>query len=131
MNSFLWGKRASWPLQIAVWLLAFYVAWNMIPAGWPKLMAYNSDVNMFEGFGLPQWLVVVVGAVEVFAPLLLFIPQVSFYGALPLVIVMAAATYYSGGHHMAITLGVLSLIIAIVIRPGWLKKKPIVTTIHI
>lgn len=126
---FVW-KRLSLPLQIVVWLLAFYVAWNVIPNGYGKL-ADGSGFGIFESNNLPYWLFIIVGVIEVFGSLAMFIPKISFYGAFPLFVVMSSASYFNGWNTATIVYAVFALIIAILMRPGFFRKKPEITKISI
>jgi len=126
---FFW-KRLSWPLQIAVWLIAFYLAWNIIPMGYGKLTEYYA-IDFFQQQGLPFGLFLTVGAIEVFGPILACIPRVSFYGSFPLVGVMVAASYYNGWLSETLIYAGLALLIAFLARPGILRKKPDITTVQV
>jgi uncharacterized membrane protein YphA (DoxX/SURF4 family) len=130
MESRVWGKRLSWPLQILVWALTLYIAYYLVPAGYGKVFDFQF-YSFFEELGLPFWLFITVGIVEIAGPLLMLVPKLSFYAALPTVAVMASASYFNGWSIDTISYAVIALIVAILMRPGFLKKSPPITTISI
>lgn len=130
MESRLWGKRLSWPLQIVVWALSLYVAWNLVPMGYGKVFDYQM-MSFFQDLGLPFWVFIASGIVEFAGPLLMFVPKVSFYAALPTAVVMAGASFYNGWSMETLLYTAIILVIAVLMRPGFLKKQPTVTTISI
>ena len=131
MNQVL-GKRLSWPVQIVLWIFAFYIAWNIMDNGYAKLMQDPGTMQFFESIGLPAYAMMAAGVVEFVGPILLFLPWVSFYAAAAVAVVMATATYYNGSSDwVTINSLVLAIIIAIFTRPGFLRKKPIITKITI
>ncbi|MDF2378936.1 MAG: hypothetical protein P1V18_01785 [Candidatus Gracilibacteria bacterium] len=125
---FLLKGRASWPTQMIVWFFAAYCAFVMVGSGFGKVMAP-------EAFGsYPIWLMWIVGLIEVVGPLMMFVPRTSFYGAAPVAVVMAVASYHAmsfmevttflGYMQMPPTIAaILALIVAIVMRPDCLRKK--------
>lgn len=130
MNSRFLGKRIAWLQQIAVWIMAFYISWNIVDNGYQKLTLDPNTFSFFESMGLPVSAMVMTGAVEVFGSLLLFIPQVSFYAALPVTLVMATASYYNqASDPVTIISAVFALIIAILSRPPVFRKNPPITKI--
>lgn len=131
MESQLLGKSLSMPLKIIIWLLSFYIAWNLIPQGYLKLTLDPSTVQFFESLQLPRVALIGSGIVEVVGSISLFFPPVSFYGALPIVAVMLAATYYNGGLITTILMGLFALIISIITRPKFLRKKIEITKISV
>lgn len=130
MESRFFGKRLSWPLQILVWALSLYVAWMVIPKGYGKLADYSA-LGFFESLGLSFEVMIAVGIVEVFGVLMMFIPRISFYGATSVFIVLSFAAYYDGGLPSTIALVIISLIVAVLTRPGILRKKPEITKVSI
>jgi uncharacterized membrane protein YphA (DoxX/SURF4 family) len=130
MESRVWGKRLSWPLQILVWALTLYVAYKLVPAGYGKVFDFQG-ADFFEQLGLPFWIFVSCGVVELAGPLLMLVPKVSFYAALPTAVVMAAASFYNGWLAETIILALICLVVAVLMRPGFLKKSPPITTISI
>jgi len=136
---FLW-KRISWPSQIIVWLFSFYIAWNLIPAGFQKLLSESSQISLFESLSIPLFLLIIVGIVEILGPVLMFIPKVSFYGSSSVFVVMSCATYLTRSNFSLslesilsppLLIAIISLIIAVLTRPGLLRKKPNITKISI
>lgn len=131
MNQFL-GKRLSWPIQIVVWIFALYIAWNIMDNGYEKLLQTPEIIAFFQSLGLPIWIMIATGIVETVGAALLFLPWISFYAAVAVTVVMATATYFNAGSDwVTINSLVLAVIIAIFTRPGFLRKKPIITKISI
>ena len=78
---------------IALWVLSGILAALFLVAGGTKLAGAERHVQGFAHWGLPDWLRLVVGAVEVTSATLLLIPRAAFFGGCALVVVMAGATY--------------------------------------
>lgn len=78
---------------IALWLLAGLLAALYLMAGASKLAGAERHVQGFAHWGWPDWLRIVVGAVEVASAVMLLIPRTAFLGAASLVVVMGGATY--------------------------------------
>lgn len=130
MNSRFLGKRLPWLQQIAVWILAFYISWNIVDNGYQKLTLDPNTSAYFESIGVPVAAMIMAGAVEVFGSLLLFIPQVSFYLAPAVTLVMATASYYNqASDPVTIISAVFALIIGILSRPPVFRKSPPITKI--
>lgn len=123
--------RLSWPIQVVVWIFAFYIAWNLVSRGYSKLQLNENTIQFFASLTYPVWVLIMVGVVELAAPFLLFLPRVNFYGAVPIVVVMGFASYHSSWDSVPIIIGFLALIIAILTRPGLLRKKPMITKVSI
>lgn len=130
MKSRVWGKRLSWPLQILVWALTLYVAYNLVPMGYGKVADFQM-YDFFEQLGFPFWLFMTVGIIEIAGPILMLVPKLSFYAAVPTFAVMLSASYFNGWTTNTIIFAVVALAIAILMRPGFLKKRPSITTISI
>lgn len=78
---------------VALWVLSGLLAALFLTAGGSKLAGAENHVQHFAHWGWPDWLRLVVGAVEVTSAVLLLIPRVAFFGGCALVVVMAGATY--------------------------------------
>lgn len=118
-------------MKIVFWILAVVVAAMVIPKGIDKFTALESSISYFAGLGLPVALVYAVGVVEIAGPLLMFVPRANFYGAFPLFVVMAFASYFSGWNTTPIGVGLLCLFVAVMTRPDLLRKKAEITKISI
>lgn len=103
---------------------------------------FGKFTNPQEMFGYPVWLMFTVGIIEFAGPILLFIPRLSFYAAIPVAVVMFVASYHSSQakeissifEYLQLTptiVGILSLIIAFLMRPSYLRKKAHITKISI
>jgi uncharacterized membrane protein YphA (DoxX/SURF4 family) len=133
---FLLKGRTSWPLQIIVWAFVFYISWQLASKGYGKIM------NPQAMFNYPVWLMLTVGIIELFAPLLMFIPRLSFYSAAPVAVVMLVASYHETQfkevsgilEYIQLTptiVAFLSLIIMFIMRPSYLRKQKKITKISI
>lgn len=130
-SRFLW-KRLSWPLQIVVWIFAIFISVNIIDNGYDKLIQEQGLVDYFASLGFSIPIMMTVGTVEVVGPFLMLIPRISFYGAVPVFIVMCTATYYNAGSDSVTYISAfLALIVAVLTRPGLLRKKPEITKVSI
>lgn len=78
---------------IGLWALSGLLAVLFLMSGGSKLAGAEQHVQGFAHWGWPDWLRLVVGAVEVTAAVLLLIPRVAFFGGSALAVVMAGATY--------------------------------------
>jgi putative oxidoreductase len=76
-----------------VWIASGLLAALFLRAGIPKLMDAQGWVRHFVAWGYPDWLRLVVGAVEVVSAVLLLIPKLAIAGACGIMLVMAGATY--------------------------------------
>ncbi len=132
MKSRLWGKRLSIPLQVLVWIAVLVIAYYVMPKGYEKVFDYtNGPLDFFTSLGLSFWILMVVGVLEIVSPIMMLIPRVSFYGAVPLAVIMFTASYYVGWATTPLLLGVASLVVAFLMRPAFLKKAPTVTTVSV
>lgn len=132
MESRFTGKRLGMPLQVLVWVVTLVIAYMVVPKGYAKVFDYASGtLGFFESLGLPFWLMMTVGVIELVGPFLMLIPKVSFYPALSLAVVLFSAAYYDGWQVMTLALAGASLVIAFLMRPAMLRKKPEVTTINV
>lgn len=77
----------------ALWVLSGLLAVLFLMAGGSKLAGAERHVQGFARWGWPDWLRLIVGAVEVTSAVLLLIPRVAFFGCCALVVVMAGATH--------------------------------------
>lgn len=129
MESRFLDKRVSLPFQILVWALSFYVAWYVVPKGYDKLLDIPGTIEFFAKLGFPAFLAYVVGVLEIAGPLLMLIPRLSFYGAVPTAVILFVASYSMNWNTWPMTLAVLSLVVAIIARPAYLRKKKTITKI--
>ena len=80
-------------MTVAVWVLSGLLAALFLMAGGSKLAGAEIHVQHFAQWGWPDWLRLVVGAVEVTSAVLLLIPRVALFGGCALMALMAGATY--------------------------------------
>jgi len=131
MESRFWDKNVGKVLQIFLWILTFYVAWYVVPKGYEKLVDIPGTMEFFMSLGIPGYMAYASGIVELVGPLMMFVPRLAFYGAVPVTINMLVASYSTGWHTWPLTLAILSLIVAIIARPAYLRKRKQITKISI
>lgn len=131
MESRFWDKNVGKVLQIFLWIITFYVAWYVVPKGYEKLVDIPGTMEFFMSLGIPGYMAYVSGVIELLGPLMMFVPRLAFYGAAPVTINMLVASYSTEWHTWPLTLAVLSLIVAIIARPAYLRKKKQITKISI
>lgn len=108
---------------VVSWLLRVLVALAFLAAGGGKLTAAPAMVTMFAAIGVGQWFRMFTGVLEVAAAIGLFIPGVTVYAALLLMVVMVGAiiahlAILGGSPFPAIVLLLLSGGIAWLTRAG-------------
>lgn len=105
---------------VGLWVLSGLLAALFLMAGGSKLAGAEEHVQGFARYGWPDWMRLVVGAVEVVSAVLLLIPRAAFFGGGALIVVMAGATYThlfratgEGGQAIftIILLGLLALVV--------------------
>jgi len=79
--------------RVALRVLSGLLAVLFMVSGAEKLRGSEECVRNFALWGYPDWLRVLVGAVEVTSAVLLPVPRTTFVGAVPLIVVAAGATY--------------------------------------
>lgn len=131
MEHRFFGNRLPWIQQIMIWIFCLYIAWDIMDNGYGKLIQEPGITTFFAELEFSVFIMQAVGVVEFFGPLLLFIPQISFYMAFPIMVVMATASYYNSWNSETLIPLFLSLIIAYLSRPGFLKPKKIITMISV
>jgi uncharacterized membrane protein YphA (DoxX/SURF4 family) len=67
--------------RIAVWALSGLLAAIFLFAGATKLLGAEGEVRDFAAWRYPDWLRLVIGAIEVVSAVLLLIPQAAYIGA--------------------------------------------------
>ncbi len=108
--------------RIAVWGATLLLVALFVSSAVPKLAPSDAMTARFAAWGLPSWLVPVVGVAEGLGGLLLLPPSTALYGALLLGLVMigAVATHLLSGigspAFAALALGALGLV-------GWHRRN--------
>ena len=82
-------KRRS--LFVLTWVASILVALGIGLAGITKFAAADRWQDLFARWGFPQWVLPVVGALEIAGAVALLVPRLSLYGALVLGSVMIGA----------------------------------------
>lgn len=114
---------------VAVWLLTLYAAGMFLFAGTLKLSGAQMMVDMFGVIGLGQWFRYLTGAIEVAGALLLLVPSLALFGAVPLAVTMIAAV----ATHLFVIGGSPAMPIALlatVTLVAWLRYSDRRTTRH-
>lgn len=83
-----WSKRVR---MVAAWLAALYLARMYVGMGWVKFDPDGFWTEAFVRWGYPEWLRLLVGAIEVAGGVLILVPWVATWGAAGLVTVMIGA----------------------------------------
>jgi putative oxidoreductase len=103
------------------WLFRVLVGLTFLAAGGAKLIAEPGMVAMFAAIGVGQWFRMFTGVLEIAAAIGLFIPGVTVYAALLLMVVMVGAIIA----HVAILGGSPFPAIALLLLSGgiaWLTR---------
>ena len=76
-----------------VTVLIYILAIMFVLAGGAKVFRAKPMVAQFKEFGLPDFMVVAIGALEVLGAIGLFIPSLTLYAAIGLALLMIGAVY--------------------------------------
>lgn len=107
--------------QTLEWIVIAVLACVFLAAGLTKLIGLPLQVELFHQFGLPHWVLLVVGTLEIVFGVLLISRTTRAYGAMGLVCVMIGASF---AHIMAhVMLPMLFLNAALCFAAGWLVLK--------
>ncbi len=109
-------------IRISRWVLVVLLAGLFISSGYPKIIPNERMVLRFSNWGYEPWFASLVGAIELFGGIALFIPKVTIYavGSLAIIMLGAIYTHFStgvGGPEFAIAALVLLGV------TGWLTYK--------
>jgi uncharacterized membrane protein YphA (DoxX/SURF4 family) len=86
------SRRRSTAATVALWMLTILLALEFFLAGASKFAAGGAEWPAnFVRWGLPHWLLPVVGLVEIGSALLLFVPRLATLGGVGLGVVMIGA----------------------------------------
>lgn len=117
--------------EIVLWILTLILALVCLRAGLMKLPGVPGEqfwARDFLRWGYPGWFKVVVGIAELSSFVLLLLPRLAGYGAAVFGLVMVGAMWTHGTHDESIRLPfnlfllMVSLVIVVARRPGWLNK---------
>ncbi len=84
----MWGV---WIRRTVAWLVALYLARMYVTMGWVKFDPEGFWTGAWERWGYPNWLKLLVGAIETGGGVLLLLPWTATYAAAALVTVMLGA----------------------------------------
>ena len=76
---------------ILLWLMVVYFSIMFIRNGVRKFDVEGFWAPAFERWGYPVWFMFLIGGIETVGGILILIPRVAIYGALPLAVVMLGA----------------------------------------
>lgn len=106
--------------KVLAWVITVLIAVWMAVAGIPKILGPEEMLQAWDKWGLPYWLMYVVGAGEILVALTIFIPQTRKYSIMLLGVLMigAAVTHVMNDEIsqvvsplIALFMGVLSLVL--------------------
>ena len=115
--------------KVLLWAVTVFLALVCLRSGVTKLPADGFWVRDFRRWGYPGWFRVAVGAAELAACAMLFVPRLASYGAGLFAAVMLGAIYTHAAHGETtrlpfnVVLFVLSVVVLYARRPGFLKKR--------
>jgi uncharacterized membrane protein YphA (DoxX/SURF4 family) len=103
--------------KVLLWLITIFLAWVFLRQGWSKFDDGSGWSKAFHAWHYPDWFRLLIGAAEVVAALLLFIPRTARIGAAMIVVVMLGgmATHLWWGHPRQMTSELLPLVLATVL----------------
>ena len=112
--------RKEGVLEIALWLLALFLASVFIRQGWAKFDDASGWARAFRTWHFPAWFRVMIGVLELTAGLLVLWKRTAFAGAVIIMVVMlgAMATHVYWGRPAQITSEVLPLVVATLLALG-------------
>lgn len=120
---FLGPRHAhSKKMRIILWILIGLLALQLLVAAGFKLAGTQESKDNFERWGYPDWFRLVVGAGEVLATILLFLPQTRFWAAGGIVLEMIGAviTHVRIQEYAMVGAPVMLLVLAAAI--AWLDR---------
>ena len=91
-NPTMAGEVVSSERAIAIWVLRVFLGLVFLGIGVAKLIGVWQLVQFFAAIGWGQWFRFVTGVLDVAGAVLVFVPPLSFYGALLLVLTVGTAT---------------------------------------
>jgi putative oxidoreductase len=107
--------------QTLEWIVTAVLACVFVAAGLTKLIGLPQQVDLFHQFGLPHWVLLLVGALEIVFAALLISRTTRSYGAMGLACVMIGASF---AHIMAhVMLPMLFVNAALCFAAGWLVLR--------
>lgn len=115
--------------EVVLWIITLALALICLRSGLLKLTGNIFWVRDFHRWGYPDWFRVVVGIAELTSLALLLIPRLASFGASLFAMVMLGAMFTHYTHNETsrlpfnLLLLLLSLVIAFVRRPSFLKPR--------
>ena len=110
------GPRGTLVLSI---LLAAVLAF----AGGAKILEKDFEIEAFRAFGLPEWLMIQVGWIEVVAAALLLAPATTSFGGIIGVGVMIVAMRAHLVHGQPVEAAVAGIFLLLLVRVGWARRE--------
>jgi putative oxidoreductase len=122
------AARSGRKLQVAVWAAQVLLALFFLGAAMPKLLGDPTAVATFRLFGLGDWFIYFVAAVEVAGAIGLLIPRLCGLASIGLVALMAGATVANvfvlpGAAPAAAMTVPLAVAFALIARYRWTDTK--------
>ena len=117
------SRRRSTTATAALWILTILLALEFFLAGSGKFAAGKAGWSAnFLRWGLPLWLLPVVGVVEVGSALLLLIPRLATLGAVGLGVVMVGAMGAHATHGEGRRVVFCAILLALSAVVAWMRR---------
>jgi putative oxidoreductase len=114
------NRKAALAREAVLWIVTVFLAYVFLRQGLSKFSDDSGWARAFRVWHYPDWFRILIGAVEVSAAVLLFVPRLAFAGALMIIVVMLGGMATHLWFHQAryMTSEVLPLVLATVIALG-------------
>jgi uncharacterized membrane protein YphA (DoxX/SURF4 family) len=84
--------------EVFAWLLALFLCFVFLKAGWSKFDPASGWTRAFHHWGFPDWFLITVGVLEVAAALLLLVPRTAMFGAAIIIVLMIGGAWTNVSH---------------------------------
>jgi uncharacterized membrane protein YphA (DoxX/SURF4 family) len=108
---------------VILWIATALAALPIFAAGLPKLLGQGGWVHSFAHWGLPSWLVPVVGAAEVLGVAALLIPRTATAGAALIAVIMIGAATTHAVHGETPRVVFTSILCIVSLSIGWARRE--------
>ena len=133
----LFNSNKSKVAYIVTAAIAVFLIYTLaLEFGIDKLLHPSKSFEGFASMGLPAFTVYLVAFAEAVCPVLMFVRPIAAYAAMVIVINFAVviylqATVLSGDYTWSIVFILLSLIVAFLMRPDFMRRRRVIQTIRI
>jgi uncharacterized membrane protein YphA (DoxX/SURF4 family) len=104
-----------------VWALTVFLALFFLSAGYKKLTGNEITAGHFREWGYAQWLLILIGSLEVIGAALLLVPGATTSAALLLALIMVGASYTLLSHEVWRTLAITTTCFVLLLFLGYLR----------